>query len=358
MKKLITLTLSAILSFTLLIPSIGSAASGEVYYPVDGFGRSYAGIFKSLPNGKPSLVLKENLYAWKELKTPPIKLEDLNFYYSKGKQVSKGDYGTIDNPISHVQLVGKDLYFTKFLFGAEYYGGCGGGFADIYEIYKRDSKGKVTKVVSDRISSDAQTPFKVIGTSLYYAKVTNKGYGNFTIVKMDLRSEKKQEMGKGVDDFWVQGNQIFFVKYNNLYKRDIKTQAVTNLNINKAQLRGANGCGEGNYNISMNGMVFEKWQTNESVTYYMDFSTKKLTKLNHDGSLYIVDADPTKKRFIALKRDYNKNTSSLGVYNLEGKLIKELKSLKPDGYMNFHTLDAKNGKIQYIEGTSFKLIKF
>ena len=194
-----------------------------MYYPVAGTAKT-PGIYKAVPNGKSSAVLKEKVYTLVDAKKPPMKLNDVNFFLVNGKLAKASQYDRFSanvKPIRDVQAVGKDVYFTKFLFDSIYAGSCGGGGATILEIYKRASNGKISKVVTDKVSSDAKNPFVISGNFMYYAKVVNEAMGNFTIIKSTLNGKSKQTFQKGVDDFWINKKSIYFVKSGKLYRMDL-----------------------------------------------------------------------------------------------------------------------------------------
>jgi enolase len=169
-RKAWTIICCALCLAFLSFPLSGFAASKEIYYTVKGNQKVVPGIYKAVPNGKAVPVLKEKNYKMKEVSKPPVRLEDANLFYVNERAAQAADYEDYfelnNQPIQDVQVVGKDLYFTKLLVRSVYAGSCGGGGADILEIYKRSSNGKITKVTSDRVSSDAKNRFKVISPLL------------------------------------------------------------------------------------------------------------------------------------------------------------------------------------------------
>ena len=296
---------------------------------------------------QPSLVMKEKVYTLKETTKPPVKLKDTNFFLVNNKVAKASDYASYSvnsKPVQDVQAVGKDVYFTRFLFQAVYAGSCGGGGADILEIYKRASNGKVSKVVSDKVSSDAQNAFVVSGKYLYYAKVVDEAMGNFTIIKSTLDGKSKKTLQTGVDDFWIQGKYIYYIKNEKLYRMDTNGKYIKSFNT-KTKLYGNGGCGEGNYSVSNNGMTISSYSDDSK--YFFDFSKLSLTTLTSKVDGYILDVDFNKKRLIAMNFG-DDDMDTYAVYDLKGKLIKKLKNL--EWRQGPYSVNAKTGQFLYVEG--------
>jgi Domain of unknown function (DUF5050) len=346
----------------LSFPLSGSAASKEIYYTVKGNEKVAPGIYKAVPNGKAVPVLKEKNYKMKEVSKPPVRLEDANLFFVNERTAQAADYKgyfEINNqPIRDVQVVGKDLYFTKLLVRSIYAGGsCGGGGADILEIYKRSSNGKIAKVTNDKVSSDTKDAFKVIGSYIYYAKVENEAMGNFTIIKSTLDGKKKQILYKGVEDFWIHQNQIYFIKDGKLYSMGIDGKGVKNITPIKAEIYGDSGCDGGNYSVSDNGFSVTDYSGEKSVEYYLEFTSKKVIKLPPDIDCRILDVDSKKNRFVGEFFDGDQHI--VGVYDFKGKLLRKLKAYDPWTSVTYiYSVNAKSGQLLYVEGTSLKEIKF
>jgi hypothetical protein len=320
------------------------------------------GIYKAVPNGKAVPVLKEKNYKMKEVSKPPVRLEDANLFYVNERAAQAADYEDYfelnNQPIQDVQVVGKDLYFTKLLVRSVYAGSCGGGGADILEIYKRSSNGKITKVTSDRVSSDAKNRFKVIGSYIYYAKVENEAMSNFTIIKSSLDGKKKQILYKGVEDFWIHQNQIYFVKDGKLYSMGMDGKGVKSITSIKTKIYGGSGCDGGNYFVSDNGFSVTDYSGEKSVEYYLDFTSKKVMKLPvPDMDSPILDVDFKKNRFVS--EFFDGDQLIVGVYDFKGKLLRKLKAYDPWSSGTYiYSVDAKSGQLLYVEGASLKEIKF
>lgn len=263
-------------------------------------------------------------------------------------------------PIQHVQAVGKELYFTKFLFSASYAGGgCGGGTADILELYKRSQTGKVTKVMTDKLSSFTKNPFAVNGGYIYYAKVQNQAIGNYAVIKYSLKTKKKTTIYKGADNFWFKGKYIYFVKKDKLYRMDLNGKGVKSIPL-KVKLFTGGYCGDGNYYASNNGIIVTDWNAGANVNYYYDFSKNTITKLapKFSGDVpAILDVDLNKKRFLGTAWDGSNDT--LGLYDFKGKLLKKIMKIDywKDGF-KLYSMDAKKGELLYIQDSKLKQIKF
>jgi hypothetical protein len=369
MRKLLSVLFVSLLGLSSFLPTSALAASKEIYYPVVGASKTTPGIYKAVPNKTGKAVTKEKVYKLKGLSKNPLKLEDITVFYGKDRVAKSSEmkypWGVNLDTIQEVKISGKDIYFTKFLYATEYAGGCGGGGADILELYKRNSKGKITKVITDKISADATNQFVISGSSLYYSKITNGVFGNFTIIKASLDGKKKTTLQKGVDDFWVSGKFIYFTKGNyegeKLYRMDLNGKSVKTITAVKAKLYGMNGCGEGNYTPSKNGVAFQDYNE-DSVenNYFYDFSTNKVTKMpKKDVYIHILDVNVSKKRIIGMTYSNDNDSWFIGLYDFNGKKIKTLKSSKtPSWFYNFITIDAKAGKFLYTEGNRLKEIKF
>ena len=355
MKIAKSVVLLSVLLISILLPQNTFAASSTVYYPVEGTSKISAGIYKAVPNGTPSLVMKEKVYTLKETTKPPVKLKDTNFFLVNNQVAKASDYASYSvnsKPVQDVQAVGKDVYFTRFLFQAVYAGSCGGGGADILEIYKRASNGKISKVVSDKVSSDAENAFAVSGKYLYYAKVVDEAMGNFTIIKSTLDGKSKKTLQKGVDDFWIQGKYIYYIKNEKLYRMDTNGKYIKSFNT-KTKLYGNSGCGEGNYSVSNNGMTISSYSDDSK--YFFDFSKLSTTTLTSKVDGYILDVDLNKKRLIAMSFG-DDDMDTYAVYDLKGKLIKKLKNL--EWGHGPYSVNAKTGQFLYVEGSKLKQVKF
>lgn len=354
MKRLVMLVISALLVISFVTPTATLAASNSTYFPVSGTDNVSAGVYQGVPNGKSEIVLKEKLYTIKEATNPPMKIEDMNVFFVKGRLAKKNDdpWSLNTLPIQEVQSVGKDLYLAKFSFSAAYYGGCGGGGADILEIYKRNSKGQQSKITSDKVSNNTIATFSIDGKHMYYAKVVNEALGNYTIVKATLDGKKKQTLKKGVDDFWVNGTSIYYIDSNALYKMDLNGKKNKKLTKLKAKLYGNSGCDGRNYSVSNNGLSVQDYSS--GARYFIEYSTGNVQTLN--VYVDIQDVDVKKKRMVAgtwVGENYTYN-----LYDLKGKKLKKIKTM--DDSINYRSvkIDAKKGEFYYVKGTKLYLIKY
>lgn len=216
MRKFLSVLMAILLTFGILSSSHVSAASKTYYYVVGGTSTTKPGIYKSTVNGTAKAVMTEKVYKTKKLSKAPVKLDASHFYYSfygNGSIAKKSDYknpyNVITYPILEVQAKGNDLYYTKVLYRAEEF--CG-YVVDILEIYKRNSKGKVTKVVTDQVTTNITDQFFVKDKYIYYAKLKKNLINNFDIVRTTLDGKKKTVLKKSVDDFWVKGKYIYYIK--------------------------------------------------------------------------------------------------------------------------------------------------
>ncbi|WP_158555958.1 DUF5050 domain-containing protein [Peribacillus glennii] len=362
MKKFRFKAIIGALLLSTVLPTAAFGASNEVYYPVIGSSKTSPGIYKAVPNGKASLVQKETRYVLKRTSNPPIALKDTNVYTVNSRVAKSTDKYPNQMPLQHVQQVGKDVYFARFLFRGEYAGGCGGGYADILEIYKRSSSGKISKVTTDRVSSDAADIFKVSGSYLYYAKVENAGFGNFTIMKSRLDGKNKRVLQKGVSDFWINGTYIYFEKSGKLYRMALDGKGLKSFSF-KTKLYGDGGCDGGNYTVGENGVSVSGYVNDKYVNYFFDYATGKITTqlsggLKDDRHPYILDMDVNKKRLVA-QTFLDDGGDQVSVYDFSGNLIKKLHKVDFwGGGPILHSVDAKKGEFLYIDGSSLKLIKF
>jgi hypothetical protein len=348
----------------LSFPLSSHAASKEIYYTVKGSSKISPGIYKAIPNGKPVPVLKEKVYKMKQTTKPPLNFIDTKEVYINERIAQAADYKTdveLNNePIQYIQVVGENIYFTKLLaraFLTEGY--CRGAPSDILEIYKRSSNGKITKVISDKVSSLTANPFKVIGSYIYYAKIENEAMGNFTIIKSTLDGKKKQVLYKGVTDFWIAQNQIYFIKNGELYWMGLDGKGVKRVSAIQSALYGDGGCAPGNYFILDEGFHWIEDSGDTTIDYYyFNFASKKVTKLPSPTTYDDVQSiDLKKNRFVAEK--FSGSYAIVGLYDLKGKLIKKLLTydyLKSETYI--YSVSAKDGQLLYIQGTSLKKITF
>ncbi|MFJ7849144.1 hypothetical protein ACIQZM_11205 [Peribacillus sp. NPDC097206] len=354
MKRFILFVISVIIVISFVTPTATIAASKSTYYTVSGTNNVSPGVYQGVPNGKSKIVLKEKMYTLKETAKPPMKIEDMNVFYVKGRLAKKNDdpWGLNTLPIQEVESVGNDLYIAKFLFSAAYYGSCGGGGADILEIYKRNSKGKQSKITNDKVSSNTTDTFSINGKHIYYAKVVNEALSNYTIVKATLEGKKKQTLKKGVDDFWVNGKSIYYIDNNALYKMDLNGKNNKKLSKLKAKLYGNSGCDGGNYSISNNGLSVSDYSS--EAQYFIDYSTGNVQKLK--VNVDIQDVDVKKKRLVATT--WNGENYTYNLYDVKGKKLKKIKTM--DDSINYQSIkiDAKKGEFYYVKGTKLYLIKY
>jgi hypothetical protein len=348
----------------LIFSKPANASTSEVYYTSIGSSTNSPGIYKSIPNGTSKTVLKSYIYKTTQSKSP-FAILDANSYTANARvattsEIKNGNLWTINKQqIRDVQASGKDVYFTKFLLRAEYGGGwCGGGYADVLQLYKRDSKGKVTQVGTDTISSDTADSFVISGSSLYYAKVTNKVFGNFTIVKSSLGGKTKTALQRGVDDFWIDGSYIYFVKTEKLYRMGMDGKNVTTISSIKSKLYGMSGCDGGTYTVSENGVVFDGTYPDEK-RYFYDYSTNKVTVITSSYKLYPIDVDVTKKRILGVSSD-DSGKSTLSLYDFNGKLLKTIVTFDDiwNGNDNVISFDVKTRVLLYADGAKLKQLNF
>lgn len=359
MRKIIKGLMASLLLFTLFSSTTVSAASKSMYYSAIGTSKTAPGIYSSKVNGKSKVILKSKVYKYKNVEKAPIAVNDLNYFRKNGKVAKASDYKELYNlnrqQIRDVKTAGKDIYFTQFFFTGEYAGACGGGFADVVQLYKMNSKGKVSKVSTDGISSDTADSFVIAGSSIYYAKVVNGVFTNFSIIKSSLDGKKKKTLKKGVDDFWINGKKIYFIKKEKLYSMNLDGKSLKMVSTIKSTLRGMNGCSEGSYVVSENGLIYEGKGYKQ---YYYDFSYKKLTKLPSSNEFYPVDVNTKKKKMVGISFDDNGGTL-LALYDFKGKRIKKLKAYDYwMGNTNIISLDAKKGILIYADGPKLKQVKF
>jgi hypothetical protein len=342
---------------SLFISKPTSAATSEVYYSSIGNSTTSPGIYKSIPNGTSKTVLKSSIYT-KKKSGSPITFQDAEYYYANSRIATTTEiktdniYSLNKQPVRDVQPSGKNVYFTKFMYEAKH--GYGGG-ADVLQLYKRDSQGKVTRVGTDSISSDTAESFVISGSNLYYAKITNKIFGNFTIVKSSLDGKYKTALQRGVDDFWIDGKYIYFVKTATLYRMGMDGRNVTAISGTKSKLYGMNCCGDGNYFVSENGVVI-----GFSKRYFYDFTTNKVTEITSSYKFQPIDVDLTKKRILGYYHD-NAGQRVYALYDFNGKLLKKVITFKGNWWhsnINMISYDVKTRVLLYAEGTKLKQINF
>lgn len=360
MKKYFSILIAALLFIGVFTP-ISAFAASTYYYSVEGTSSIKPGIYKGIVNGTGKAVKTENVYKFKNItKKPPFKLGGTYNYYGKGSLAKKSDfkgdyqYSLMTKPIQKVQTKGKDLYYTKFLARTAYLGSfCGGGVTDLLEIYKRNSKGKITKLVTDKVSANIENQIVVKGNYIYYAKVKKSAFRDFDIVRATLDGKKKTTLKKSVDNFWISGNKIYYVKSSALYRMDLNGKNAKKYSKLKIKLYTSNGCEPGNYSVTSKGLF-----VSEENAIYLDFSTGKTTTIKE--LIYpnnILDVNVKKKQFVELYYDYDKfKYTSIKVHNFSGKVIKTVK-LTVSGKGSIISADAAKGEVIYISGKKLKKIK-
>lgn len=368
MKKYFRILMAVLLCVSILTPISTSATSKTYYYSVDGTSKVKPGIYKGTINGKGTAVLKESVYKSVYLEKSPISVNGPYVFTKKGAVAKSSDYknpySLITNPIQNVQQNGKDLYFTKFLYETAYMGSmCGGGSTHILEIYKRNSNGKVTKVVSDKVTSNTNQSYYVKDKYIYYAKLNKDPLGEYNIVRSTLDGKTKTTLKKNVDDFWINGKYIFYVYKNALYKMDLNGKNSKKYSNLKVELYNMNGCTPGNYNVIVSGenypgLIVEDYEKDQVI--YLDFSTGKTTKLSIKFIEGIYALDVKKQRNINIVRDEKASKYTMGLFDFKGKLIKKAKATLNFEYWDGHILsaDASKGEVIYIDGSNLKKIKF
>lgn len=352
MRKILSVLMAVFLIIS-FIPTSASAASKTYYYVVGGTSKVAPGIYKGTVNGKGTAVVKEKVYKKKKLSKSPVsslKLDKTYSFYGKGSVAKKTDekYSLIQYPIQHVEADGKNLYYAKFSFQIMSF--CGDS-SDVLDIYKRGSNGKSTKLVSDKITSRTTQAFAIKNKYIYYPKLNKNPFGNFDIVRATLDGKKKATLKKSVDDFWVRGKYIYYVKNDSLYRMDLNGKNAKIYENLKGKVYADTECNWGNYYVSENGIVFNEM---DNKTIFFDFSTENTVSLPN-VSVSIYDVDINKKRLVAL--NFNDKTYSAGVYNFSGKQMKKLKSFNYNN-TDIYSIDAKKGEFLYIDGTNLKKINF
>lgn len=354
MKRHFSITLIVFLFFGIISPVSASAASKTYYYPVEGSEKVAPGIYQGTLNGKGKAVVKEKIYKKKNLSKPPVTIDGTYTFYGKGAVAKKSDYDNmynlITNPIQHVQANGKDLYYTKYLFETFFNGFLyGGETGDILEIYKRNSNGKVVKVVNDKVTSNTVEAFVIKDKYIYYPKLNKDPVEDFSIVRATIDGKKKTILKKSVDDFWIHGKYIYYVYYNALYRMDMNgknSKKYANL-----VFYPNSEFSSSNYRVSTNGVVVEDYEAGKD--YFLEYSTGKTTKIAYYAML-ICDVDTKKKRLVGM--EWNGKNYTAGVYDYKGKLLKTL--VKSMEYSDIYSVDAKKGEFIYNHGSSLKKASF
>ncbi|MFD2442869.1 hypothetical protein ACFSO7_02520 [Bacillus sp. CGMCC 1.16607] len=353
-RKLIAATVLSMLAISQIS---ATAATQETIFTVKGDQSTVPGIYSSVPNGKSKLVIKDSVYELKEVD----KLGKLmgGFFYTNDRPATAEDYKKQDmftrnvRPLQDVQAVGKELYYTKFLGMSMYMGGsCGGGGAEILEIYKRNSAGKVMKVTPDWISSNTVESFEVVGANIYYARIENSEMGKFTVIKASIDGKKKNAILSAVDDFWVEKDSIYFIKDKKLFKSGLDGKGAKQLTKLVSKLYGASVCDGSNYQVVKSGLVVNDYEKDASV--YYDFATN--TTVNTPTKINLVyDVDLKRKLIVGANYD----EESLSLYDFNGKIVKDLKvDVSWESGATIVSVDSANRKIQYVKGNSLKEIQY
>jgi Choline-binding repeat/Putative cell wall binding repeat len=346
--------------------------NGEIIYTVAGSETASPGIYKGVPNEKSTLLLEEKMYSRVQLSNVPLSLGDVNYFTEKGSVTTEYDlWGNVNNPIQSAERYNSDIYYTNYLFTGEYGGSCGGGYADILELYKQDSSGNISKVTSDKVSSVTEEQFVIKDSSMYYAKVEDKAFGNFTLVKMNLMDKKKTSLTTGIENFWLHDDLIYYVKDRELFTMNLVGGDVKKVAGVEGQLYGMSGCSPPSYEVTDNGLYsnYSDDDTYETTYFFYDFSSKEITVIpvekmieTLNGFPEVMDVDVENKRLAAIVYHYGEEdtTATLAIYDFEGELLETLGTLNEtfSVYGNTVSLDVKKGEFIYTEGTNLKVINF
>ncbi|OAT80934.1 hypothetical protein A6P54_13110 [Bacillus sp. MKU004] len=347
-------------------------SDGDMVFAVEGSETVRPGIYKGTPNEESKLLLEEKMYERIPLSNVPVSLSDVNYFTEKGDVTTEySRWGSVNNPIQDAEKYGTDLYYTNFLFTGEYGGMCGGGYADILELYKQDSNGKVSKVNSDKVSSATEDQIVIKDSYMYYAKVEDRAFGNFTLVKMNLSDNEKTTLTAGIENFWLHDDLIYYVKNKELFTMGLNGENAQKISVIEGQLYGMSGCMPPSYEVSNNGLYsdYPNTDTEETTYYFYDFDSQEMTVLpleqlmeTLDGFPYVMDVDVKNQRFAAIVNSYSEEdtTSTLAVYDFDGNLIKSLEPSEEtfSVYRDVISLDVKKGEFIYLAGSQLKSIEF
>lgn len=276
--------------------------------------------------------------------------------------------------ITDVKRVKDTLFFTE-VSGEIFDGQCNLYFPR-YNLKAKMGKNKVT-IFKDKIYEN-MSRIETDGKYLYYISAVNVKKGD--LVRMTADGKSRQTIEKGIEDFWYQGNKLYFVKNQTIYSKDLKSQKKSPLTIGAKKLKSPSVCtykhfNSNNYFLSENGIMYFKRETKKNNAVYEFYSyksgrvtqhvlrsystmyTKKVDLLTSD----VFDIDSATGDFIELNTDADSNTIVLRKPN--GEITKPLLTPKEtvfrDGLLiNVKRVDIAKREIVFVKGTKIISKKF
>ncbi|QSS99701.1 Ig-like domain-containing protein [Pontibacillus sp. ALD_SL1] len=293
--------------------------------------------------------------------------EDMGSYLLLDEEANRNEIDGIpsyfeyqERMIGKVQAHETEAYYTEYQYeGFATGGSCGGGGAEFYQLFKLDGDNGSTKVSEDYISSIVEEPFTIINNSVYYARVNDKGMSNYELVKTDLDGENAVTLLEEIDNFWIQGDKVYYTNEQTLHAMDLDGSNQEELPT-KGELYEDNACGVSNYTVGSNGITYETYTDEGSVKYYYDFETKSETLLNSIGFEKVLAVDTDNNEYIGL--DYGRwdqpNNDVISIYNLStGEKKKELITDLDYGNSQLEVFSSER-RVQYIKSSKLLQISY
>lgn len=282
--------------------------------------------------------------------------------YQDGKLIlaAKNESSTYPFTITNVVSAGGNLFYTEnekdhFIDSA-----CMLAF-EKYELRFRSKSGTVSTVKGANIHG-RRGNIGSDGTYVYY--VSNKTNSKGDLTRVSSTGKDRKVLVKDVQDFWMSGHEIFYVKNRSFYKMKVTNYQSTVLAIGKGKLLTPSNCEKLNYIHYDEGIAFLSAVTNYRHRFDLyDYATGQSKAMvyktndnifkNKNITTISIEAIDFKNGNYLVSEDH-----SLFFRDVNGKTLKKVVTLPEnlyDPYLFFEATYLKSiylqqGKLTYLKG--------
>ena len=282
--------------------------------------------------------------------------------YQDGKLIlaAKNESPTYPFTITAVVSAGGNLFYTENEKDHYIDSACGLVF-EKYELRFRSKNGAISTVKGANING-RRGNIGSDGKYVYFVSNKNNSKGDLT--RVSSTGKERKVLVADVQDFWMSGNEIFYVKNRSFYKMNVTNYRSTVLAIGKEKLLTPSNCEKLNYIHYDEGIAFLSAVTNYRHRFDLyDYATGQSKEMvyktndhifkNKNITTITIEAIDFKNGNYLVSED-----NSLFLRNVDGKTLKKVITLSTnlyDPYLYFEktylkSINLQHGKITYLQG--------